>query len=250
MPQLIASRNIKVLATCACARHLQILRNGAAPFMRQLALQKKHLNMFKAKVQEIFDAVKLIHRDAIIRLVCRRPSNVHAHEHVLTCQCPPRLSNPHNPVVLSTQAFVGYRDYGDAEQYVVKQFVPHSQSDQLIRVLNAVDPSGGGDAAEDVAGGMQASSVAPIGARTGFAPQRGLTHVSSGVQKALELEWTAETRLVVHFADAPAHGRAYPDLPSGTEMDRWPDGGPECAGVPQHFTSQTRTPAECVGLAT
>jgi len=53
---------------------------------------------------------------------------------------------------------------------------------------------GGGDGAEDVAGGLK---------------------------KALSLTWKGDTRIIIHIADAPAHGAEY----SGGRSDNWP--GPQ-----------------------
>lgn len=53
---------------------------------------------------------------------------------------------------------------------------------------------GGGDGAEDVAGGLK---------------------------KALSLTWKGDTRIIIHIADAPAHGAEY----SGGISDNWP--GPQ-----------------------
>lgn len=36
--------------------------------------------------------------------------------------------------------------------------------------------------------------------------------VHTGLREVLKLRWTADVRLLIHFADAPAHGRLYCDL--------------------------------------
>jgi len=83
-------------------------------------------------------------------------------------------------------AFVGYRDFGDKDQFVVHEFsedIPLFQQN-----LDAIKATGGGDYCEDVIGGLT---------------------------KVLSLDWKryqpAFTRLIIHFGDAPNHGQAYHD---------------------------------------
>ena len=91
-------------------------------------------------------------------------------------------------------AFVGYRDYGSREQHIVYDFMG---SEELVRAIRPILPTGGDDDAEDVAWG--------------------LFHAS-------KLSWTnADVCLVYHIADAPAHG----DLFTGRRVsDRFPEGDP------------------------
>jgi hypothetical protein len=91
-------------------------------------------------------------------------------------------------------AFVGYRDYGDTERFVI---VPFTLVQDLLEEIQNVYALGGDDLAEDVAGGME---------------------------KARELDWSdADVRSIFHIADAPPHGREYHN--AGTS-DRYPRGDP------------------------
>ena len=91
-------------------------------------------------------------------------------------------------------AFVGYRDHGDLERFVV---VPFTSVDDLLDSIQHVHAQGGDDIAEDVGGGMD---------------------------MARELNWAdADLRSVFHIADAPAHGREYHN--AGIS-DRYPRGDP------------------------
>lgn len=93
--------------------------------------------------------------------------------------------------------FVGYRDYGDAEQHIVMSF---TQNIAAIRDrIGAIRAEGGNDEAEDVAGGLDL-----MRAMLGAIPGDSLAHV-------------------IHIADAPPHGMAY-HAPAVT--DRYPGGDP------------------------
>lgn len=76
-------------------------------------------------------------------------------------------------------AFIGYRDFQDDEMFVRSPFSRNIQD-----LMDVVEPQyatgGGGDDPEDVAGGLK---------------------------EVCELKWTAQTRVLVHFADAPCHGK-------------------------------------------
>lgn len=76
--------------------------------------------------------------------------------------------------------FVGYRDYGDDGRTVQHAFVPISNSEAVLTVLRAQQPSGGGDLPEDVLAGFALAFN--------------------------EFHWNADLRLVLFVADAPAHG--------------------------------------------
>lgn len=93
-------------------------------------------------------------------------------------------------------AFVGYRDYGDAQPFVITDF---TSPGAMLDSIQDVHAEGGNDTAEDVAGGLQ---------------------------KVCNLEWDDEAtmRVVIHIADAPAHGRQFhhPRL-----SDRFPLGDPD-----------------------
>ncbi len=77
-------------------------------------------------------------------------------------------------------AFVGYRDYGDLQQFVVYDFL--DDVDVMLDKIRAVHASGGDDIAEDVAGG--------------------LFHAS-------QLQWKGDVKTIFHIADAPAHGGVF-----------------------------------------
>lgn len=90
--------------------------------------------------------------------------------------------------------FVGYRDYGDEDQYEV---VPFTGVDQFLSEVRGIVATGGDDIAEDVAG---------------------------GVRKVLQLNWgNSDVRTLIHIADAPPHGLDYhePHI-----SDRFPEGDP------------------------
>jgi hypothetical protein len=78
-------------------------------------------------------------------------------------------------------AFVGYRDYGDGPiQFEVMDFT--EDVSQIQKFVAGISAQGGGDTPEDVFGGLE---------------------------KVLSLNWKHETRSLIHFADAPGHGRFY-----------------------------------------
>jgi len=79
-------------------------------------------------------------------------------------------------------AFVGYRDFcdGPAEVHAFTEDV-----EDVVRFIDAQSAFGGGDAPEDVAGGLA---------------------------DALGLEWLSRTRTLVLIADAPCHGERYHGL--------------------------------------
>jgi hypothetical protein len=90
--------------------------------------------------------------------------------------------------------FVGYRDYGDLEQSIV---IPFQHPEDTMERIQGVQAQGGDDVAEDVA---------------------------HGLRNALHMDWSdADVRMVVHIADAPAHGRNYH---SPLVSDRYPRGDP------------------------
>ncbi len=106
---------------------------------------------------------------------------------------PGKEPTPHNtpniyPSLLSpvSLAFLGYRDYDDADRFVTVDF-----TENIDHVRNAILPivaNGGGDSAEDVAGGLD---------------------------RVLKLGWTdAEdgVKVILFVADAPPHGRVFHDV--------------------------------------
>jgi hypothetical protein len=91
--------------------------------------------------------------------------------------------------------FVGYRDYGSAEQHIVIDF---TEPEDLVRRIRPIKPKDGDDEAEDVAWGLRRAST---------------------------LSWgNASVNLVFHIADAPAHGDFYT---RGHVTDRFPEGDPK-----------------------
>ena len=84
-------------------------------------------------------------------------------------------------------AFVGYRDHCDGNDRLVSYDFFDVKAVGAIetfkKFLDTVAAKGGGDSPEDVTGGMNL-------ALTG-------------------IKWKASTRLIIHFADAPCHGKMY-----------------------------------------
>lgn len=115
-----------------------------------------------------------------------------AKDHIQTLIYDARESHPE---AVFQVAFVGYRDYGSEEPYVVVGF---REAEALVRDIRRIRPMDGDDEAEDVAGGLW---------------------------QAQRLEWEgAEVRLVYHIADAPAHGHFFTQ---GQVSDRFPEGDPK-----------------------
>lgn len=95
----------------------------------------------------------------------------------------------HFPGIRPEFGFVGYRDYNDAQPFVVIPFTrPERIMDDFAAVIESdlCTATGGGDEAEDVLGGMQ---------------------------RALDgLNWSqARVKIAIHVADAPHHGRKFCD---------------------------------------
>jgi len=87
-------------------------------------------------------------------------------------------------------SFVGYRDYGEIERFAIKDFVGGDDISELQSFIASTParshcPDGDIDPAEDVAGGLE---------------------------KALGMSWSSRNKLLVHIADAPAHGSEYHDF--------------------------------------
>ena len=99
-------------------------------------------------------------------------------------------------------AFVGYRDFCDQERFVVKDFVSSDRVGEVINTLDGCRASGGGDAPEDVAGGLE---------------------------KVLNLAWKSNIKMLIHVADAPAHGTEYHDMGEGADTCWTPGKGPDPA---------------------
>ena len=97
------------------------------------------------------------------------------------------------PDLVLKVAFVGYRDHCDKERIISLPFtgeITHFKS-----FVSNVRAYGGGDAAEDVFGGLE---------------------------EAGQLQWTAPNRILFHVADAPCHGKQYHD----DVLDDFPNGDP------------------------
>lgn len=92
-------------------------------------------------------------------------------------------------------AFVGYRDYGDARQFVCREF---ANVNSVLRTIQDVEAIGGSDIAEDVAGGL-------LNARM--------------------LVWEEDAaKSLIHIADAPPHGMMFHEP---WISDRFPQGDPQ-----------------------
>jgi len=95
-------------------------------------------------------------------------------------------------------AFLGYRDLKDKEQFVFVDFFELSDTPAVIKfqkVLEGTAAEGGNDFPENIAGAMK--------------------YVLEKVS------WRASTKLVIHFTDAPCHGKKYHDY-----RDDYPNGDP------------------------
>jgi hypothetical protein len=97
-------------------------------------------------------------------------------------------------------AFVGYRDFRDEGRVVSHPFVPVEQVQQVVAAIAHEEASGGCDEPEDV-----------------FA----------GFKRASELDWQGHVRVLLHLADATAHG-----CTSGLDYvgDDYPRGTPDQGG--------------------
>ena len=54
---------------------------------------------------------------------------------------------------------MGYRDYGDEDRVVVRNFVEKQNFQELQAFIGALEANGGDDAEEDIAGGLAVSLV-------------------------------------------------------------------------------------------
>ena len=77
-------------------------------------------------------------------------------------------------------SFVGYRDFSDSKQFEIKDFTEDINS--VRDFIEELFADGGGDAAEDVSGGLK---------------------------KMLDLNWIGDTKIVFLICDAPEHGNKY-----------------------------------------
>ena len=92
-------------------------------------------------------------------------------------------------------ALVGYRDYGDHERFIIRDF---TEPKQIVNILKQIKADGGDDETEDVAGALEQVS---------------------------RLSWKIKEGIcsIFHITDAPAHGMRYhtPEI-----SDRYPKGDP------------------------
>jgi len=109
-----------------------------------------------------------------------------------------------DPRVIPRFAFVGYRDFGDEEQYVTLDFIEVENISLFEEKLASVRAYGGADPPEDVVGGLF---------------------------ECTKLSWKASTCVLIHLGDAPCHGRIYHPY-----EDRYPAGDP--AGLKPEYLLQ------------
>ncbi|KAK1827401.1 hypothetical protein QBC39DRAFT_267105 [Podospora conica] len=98
-------------------------------------------------------------------------------------------------------AVVAYKDYCDSIKTQSLDFT--TSVDQVHAFLGGLTASGGGDAPEDVLG---------------------------GIREALNMTWRQRTRCMIHICDSPAHGKDLNDFSDG--VDTYPVPGSE----PHHLT--------------
>jgi len=101
-------------------------------------------------------------------------------------------------------SFVGYRDFSDQLRFQTKDFVGEDDIDSVVSLISNCAASGGGDGPEDVAGGLE---------------------------KAVDMAWSSRIRLLVHIADAPAHGEDYNDGGDSPDHLRQAMAGPDPADL-------------------
>ena len=91
-------------------------------------------------------------------------------------------------------ALVAYRDYGDVQRFRIVDFTTPEVVMQALQPLRA---EGGDDQAEDIA---------------------------TALSRTLALRWEGDVQIVIHIADAPAHGRVFH---AASISDRFPAGDPD-----------------------
>ncbi|PKK67203.1 hypothetical protein RhiirC2_577068 [Rhizophagus irregularis] len=98
------------------------------------------------------------------------------------------------PAIIVRVGFCGYRDHCDGSNRL--QIIEFTTScDEFKNNVSNVSALGGGDAPEDVLGGLNAAVTS--------------------------MAWRNPTRVLLHIADYPPHGRRFTDL-----SDTYPDGDP------------------------
>jgi hypothetical protein len=99
-----------------------------------------------------------------------------------------------NPNIKLWVGFCGYRDHCDSDRIQILDFTD-SYSKFKSYISDEVKAKGGGDAPEDVLGGLDAA-----------------------INK---MKWSHRTRVLLHLGDAPPHGRRFTN-----KSDSYPDGDP------------------------
>ena len=84
-------------------------------------------------------------------------------------------------------AFIGYRDHCDGPMRI-ETFQFSEDTDMFVAFLGGVRATGGGDAPEDVLGGLEA---------------------------AVNLAWSSASKVIFHVGDSPQHGPRFHDLGAG-----------------------------------
>ena len=86
-------------------------------------------------------------------------------------------------------AFIGYRDHCDGPMRI-ETFQFSENTDMFVSFLGNIRATGGGDAPEDVLGGLEA---------------------------ALNLAWSSASKVIFHVGDSPQHGPRFHDLGPGSD---------------------------------
>lgn len=139
------------------------------------------------------------------------------------------LREAHAGIAFSA-AFVGYMDFDTAlEQYACKDFT--EDISELEQFLSGVRATGGGDAAEDVAGGFdmalnrlswtdRTAAGAGIAASAGAGAAVPVPSTEAAAGAAATAPPTC-VKIILHVADAPPHGNAFHAV---TLSDHYPKG--------------------------
>lgn len=121
------------------------------------------------------------------------------------------------PALAVQIAFIGYRDR--TEYVSPSSLVAHTFSSKLIELQDFTTNI---PALRDFVAGVTATGGDD-------APEE----VHKGLHEVLKLRWTADVRLLIHFADAPAHGKLYCDL-----SDNFPDNDFDGSDGKVRYTAQ------------
>ena len=90
-------------------------------------------------------------------------------------------------------AFVGYRDHCDGSMRI-ETFQFSEDTDKFVSFLSGVRATGGGDAPEDVLGGLEA---------------------------AVNLAWSSANKVIFHVGDSPQHGPRFHNFGPGGDSHLW-----------------------------